>query len=272
MDWIQRKLEARKERISELANFIALNFTDEYAVDLEKIAREESTPVKYDSYENYFDGLLVYDSIRFCIHLNKDRGNFEGSKRSRFSIAHELGHYFIPEHHRAILNGAFQAHQSSFTLKQKDYREDEADHFASRLLMPSVLFKKACSKKHFSLELADELSDLFNVSKTSVLLRFADTDAGTYPVMISFFRNGLLYGYKQSTDFEFKDKPFKTKIGQPPPPTSVIGEYYRLKENKFKDVQEVFADDWFWINSSKKLYEQCFYSDYGYDVSVVWGE
>lgn len=271
MDLIQRKLETRKERISELANFISLRFFEKGAVQLEKIALDESLPVGYFNYKNYFDGLLVYDS-HFSIHLNIDTGNYKGSKRSRFSMAHELGHYFIPDHHRAIKKGTFQAHKSSFMVKQKDYREEEADYFASRLLMPSVPFKQACGREKFSLRLVDRISDTFNVSKISALLRFADEDAGTVPISVFFFRNRLLSGYKQSGDFPYRNVPFKSKIGQPPPPISAIGEYYRLKQDKFKDVQELYADDWFCTSSTQRLYEQCFYSEYGYDVSVVWGE
>ena len=272
MDLTQRKLELRKEKISELANFISLRFFENGAVQLEKIAREESIPVIYSNYENSFDGALVYDPICFYIHLNRDTGNTEGSKRSRFSLAHEFGHYFNPEHHLAIKNRTFQAHKSSFMIRQKDYREEEADYFAARLLMPSAPYKQACYRKKFSLKLIDELSETFNVSKVSALLRFADTDAGTFPIAVFFFRNGLLSGYKQSSDFPFRNVPFKSKIGQPPPQLSAIGEYYRIKDNKFKDVQEVYADDWFCTSSIQRLNEQCFYSDYGYDVSVVWGE
>ncbi len=38
----------------------------------------------------------------------------------------------------------------------------------------------------------------------------------------------------------------------------------------FTDVQEVYVDDWFWRDSSQKLNEQCFYSNY--DISVLWAD
>jgi Zn-dependent peptidase ImmA (M78 family) len=261
----------KKETISELAEYVSTNFIENNVVDLEKIASYESIIIIHDHFEDCFDSLLVYDSNEFSIHLNIDSGNYKDSRRIRFSIAHELGHYLIPEHHQAIINGSFPVHPSSFKPRQKVLTEEEADHFASHLLMPSTYFRKACQEKKFSLELIDELSDSFNVSKLSALLRFADTDAGTYPIMISFFRKGLLCGYKQSKDFSFKDVPLKTKIGEPPPPTSIIGEYYSKKDSEFEDVQEVFVDDWFWKESTQRINEQCF-SDYDYDISVLWEE
>jgi Zn-dependent peptidase ImmA (M78 family) len=270
MDLIQRKKEAREKKINKLANYISSDFIEANKLDIEKILSCESIHVYYDQYEDCFDGLLTFDLTDFHIHLNVDKGNFKGSKRSRFSIAHELGHYFIPEHNQSIINGTFPCHPSSFKPNQNNIIEREADYFAACLLMPSKLFKTSCYRKKFSLNLVDELSDVFNVSKTSALLRFADIDAGTYPLMIFFFRNGVLSGYKKSSDFPLKDVPFKTKIGKPPPKTSVIGEYYLNNETKFKEVIEVSVDDWFWIDSNQKLNEQCFYSDYDYDISILW--
>jgi len=269
MDLAQRKREVREMTIRDLANFISIDYMENYSLNLEKLVKNESILLHYDHYKDSFDGLLIYEDKDFYIHLNIDSGNFRDSRRSRFSIAHELGHYSIPEHHEAIVNGTFPCHPSKFRPKQRNEIEVEADIFASCLLMPSSLFKKACYNRNFSFALIDELANKFNVSRTSALLRFADFDAGTYPLMITFYRNGLLTGYKQSNDFPFKDVPFRSKIGNPPPPTSVIGEYYLKNESKFKDVQEVYVEDWFWRDSLKKLNEQCFYSNYDYDISVV---
>lgn len=270
MDFTQRKKEARNNEIKKLANFIAGDFIEDSSLNLDKIVETESVLLHYDHYEKSFDGLLIYDKKDFFIHLDIDSGNFKDSTRSRFSIAHELGHYFIPEHHQAIINGTFPLHPSRFNPNQKNYIEEEADIFASTLLMPAWDFKNACYKSKFSLQLIDELSAKFNVSKISTLLRFSDIEAGTYPVMIFFFRKGVLNWYKQSDDFPFKNVPFKSKIGNPPPLTSAIGEFYLKNESKFKDVQQVYADDWFWVNSTMKLNEQCFYSEYDYDISVIW--
>lgn len=270
MDWVQRKKEVRIKQIRLLAEYIASGYFSNGQLDLGAVLKDEGIKLLFDHYEQSFDGLLVYDVNKFYIHLDLDKGNTRSSKRSRFSVAHELGHYFISEHHQSIVNGTFQVHPSKFKPQQTNIIEIEADSFAATLLMPSEPFKICCFRKKFSLDLIEAISNQFNISFTSALLRFADEDAGTYPLMISFFRNGVLSGYKKSNDFTFKNVPFKSKIGQPPPPSSVLGEHYRLKDSKFKDVQEIAADDWFWVNSSKKMKEQCFYSDYGYDISVLW--
>ncbi len=266
----QRIQEFRNKKISGLANFIAIDYFENNQINLNSILTEENISVFYDHYENYFDGLLVSEPRSFYIHLNKDKGNQKNSKRSRFSIAHELGHYFIPTHHESILDGTFECHPSNFKTHQSNIIEQEADYFAACLLMPSARFKEACYRKPFSLHLINEISIQFNVSSLSALLRFIDADAGTYPLMISFYRNGLLFGFKQSKDFPYRNIPFKSKMNHPPPSTSVIGEHYLQSDAKYTDVQTVYTDDWFWVEYSKKLNEQCFYSDYGYDISILW--
>ncbi|MDZ7777159.1 MAG: ImmA/IrrE family metallo-endopeptidase [Bacteroidales bacterium] len=167
------------------------------------------------------------------------------------------------------MDGSFKIHGSSFKATQNNIIEIEADSFAATLLMPSEEFKSFCFKKSFSFKLIESLSKHFKVSFTSALIRFVDDDAGTYPLMISFFRDGLLSGYTQSKDFRYKNIPFKSKIGHPPPPTSVIGNYYKEKLSKPIGVMEISTDDWFYVQP-EEMYEQCFYSDYGYDVSVIW--
>lgn len=51
-----------------------------------------------------------------------------------FTVAHELGHYFIDDHPLAILNTGKHFSRSGFI--SKDRFEEEADLFASELLMP----------------------------------------------------------------------------------------------------------------------------------------
>jgi Zn-dependent peptidase ImmA (M78 family) len=60
----------------------------------------------------------------------------------RFSIAHELGHYFLPGHVDAVL-GDRDSHESHAGFGSGDCYELEADHFAAALLMPRQMFSTA---------------------------------------------------------------------------------------------------------------------------------
>jgi hypothetical protein len=144
--------------------------------------------------------------------------------------------------------------------------EMEANYFAASLLMPYNQFKKACYRKKLSFELINELAETFQTSSLATILRFVV--AGTYPIMVSFFENKKLKWFDRSEDFPYKV--FKSKVGHPPPQTSVLGEFYLDSGKKFTTVERISADDWFATNSRQSLNEQCFYSDYGYEISIVW--
>ena len=85
-------------KIKKLADDISSYYSDKIT-SLELIAEYEGLEIFYDSYEiGTFDGMTIYDDGVFYIHINNDNGNKKGSGRSRFTLAHELGHYFIDSH------------------------------------------------------------------------------------------------------------------------------------------------------------------------------
>src|SRR5271157_1307304 len=54
----------------------------------------------------------------------------------RFTVAHELGHYFLEGHVQALFGAGQQFHQSESGFTSNDKYEREADSFAASLLMP----------------------------------------------------------------------------------------------------------------------------------------
>jgi hypothetical protein len=111
--------DQRKKQLSELAYFIAQEFTTNKVVQLEDIANSEEIAFHFDHYEDYFDGMLLYDDSLFHIHLNIDRGNFQKSKRGQFTFAHELSHYFINEHRIGLKSGQLEPHPSNMKSIKK---------------------------------------------------------------------------------------------------------------------------------------------------------
>jgi predicted transcriptional regulator len=61
--------------------------------------------------------------------------------RDRFTIAHELGHYFL--HYRAPDSHRIGERISTFTRLGRNVAETQANVFASNLLMPAQPFKEA---------------------------------------------------------------------------------------------------------------------------------
>lgn len=259
----------RKKRLNELAQDIISQFKFTGEILPEVIARENDLRFYYDHYGiekngKGFEGLQIYDGKKFHTHINLDLVGSPDSSRARFAFGHELAHYFIDEHHGLLKK---KYHPSKFDPKETNLIELEANYFAGALLMPELSFRKFLFKKKFSLNLISELSEQFKVSDLAAILRFVEV--GTYPLMVAYCRNGLLEWFVRSDDFPYKV--FKTKVGKEVPPTSVVGEYFRLgKTAKHTDVQTIAVDDWFYGPADITLNEQCFFSDYGYVVSLIW--
>lgn len=64
--------------------------------------------------------------------------------RDRFTIAHELGHYFL--HYRAPEKYRVGEPVSTFTRLGRNVAETQANVFASNLLMPEGYFTTACEQ------------------------------------------------------------------------------------------------------------------------------
>jgi Zn-dependent peptidase ImmA (M78 family) len=101
----------------------------------------------------------------------------------RFSIAHELGHYFLPGHPEHLLSGG--VHESRSEFRSADAYEREADYFASGLLMPSKPFKQALSGMDEGLEAIIALAERCKTSLTATAIRYADLTTAAVAVVAS---------------------------------------------------------------------------------------
>lgn len=112
--------------------------------------------------------------------------------RSNFTIAHEFGHYVL---HRK-LQQEFSCSQNStlgFTNKKI---EQEADIFASYLLMPIDDFSQQVQGQRITLQLLSECASRYGVSLTAAILKWLEfTDQAAIAVM---GREGMLHWWKAS--------------------------------------------------------------------------
>lgn len=113
-------------------------------------------------------GRVAVGDSRESLHVN-EVGNFTiylphmtSSRRDRFTIAHELGHYFLHYLHPKREAAA------SFGRGERNTVETQANVFASSLLMPAEQFKKEW-KRHSGN--ARALATIFDVSPNAVLVR-----------------------------------------------------------------------------------------------------
>lgn len=144
-------------------------------VDPLKIVESESPLLiaQGDDFRQRFDGQLEYhpSQRRFLLLYNTkyDCGK-NRHPRTRFSIAHELGHYFIEAHHAYLRSGG-KPHPSQAEFASAVEMEREADAFAAGLLMPSFLINHRVNDADLSLDGIREIANDFETSLVSTAIR-----------------------------------------------------------------------------------------------------
>jgi Zn-dependent peptidase ImmA (M78 family) len=197
---------SRATELAELAEFVAEEFPVDGAVPLESILVAKDILPIHGHYEDAFDGLLEQRLGRFAVYLNIDRLESVESARARFTIAHELGHYFIDEHRNALLAGV-ETHPSQVDFLSGNPIEVEADHFASNLLMPRSRFLKAAKSLPVGLGSLRKLASHFRASLTSTTIRFVSL--GIKPAaVVHWTPEG--YSWKWLSPQLFEDRYWKT--------------------------------------------------------------
>lgn len=145
-------------------------------IDLLAIAQSEGIRVIPGEYDNNFEGRIEFRDReaggRFYL-FHAEEGAARSRGRVRFSIAHELGHYSLPEHREYLLSGIWHGSQMGFVSDKP--MEREADKFAAALLMPRHAFvEQATRPGGASMKDLKRLADqIFDTSLTSTAIRYA---------------------------------------------------------------------------------------------------
>ncbi len=149
-----------------------------YSVDPLRIAKEEYPRLRVGGrdFGDRFDGKLQYNSEKRCFGLlyntKYDAGYRPGTHhpRTRFSIAHELGHYHL-EHHHAYLTHGGKSHASINEFRSKNLIEKEADAFAASLLLPTDFVKPIVNSGELSVARLEDIAKDFETSLVSTAIR-----------------------------------------------------------------------------------------------------
>jgi IrrE N-terminal-like domain len=102
----------------------------------------------------------------------------------RFSVSHELGHFFLDGHIDHVLpkNGTHVSHAGFVTA---DPFELEADHFAAGLLMPGGPFKREIGRCEPGLSAVLAAAEICRTSRTATAIRYAETTEDAVAVVLS---------------------------------------------------------------------------------------
>lgn len=101
----------------------------------------------------------------------------------RFSVSHELGHYFLEGHVDQLLKDGVHASHAGFVTA--DPYELEADHFAAGLLMPERPFKAAMNELDGGLDAIEELAEQCITSRTATAIRYSELSRQATAVIVS---------------------------------------------------------------------------------------
>lgn len=177
----------RVEFLDDLACDVWGEFSGDTPTSVHSIASDLKLGPSYDDFGTDFDGILEHRSGQFHIYCNTGDNKYPIHPRVRFTLAHELGHYFIDEHRNALRAG--QPPKPSFPDRPgNDPVEHEANAFAAALLMPRREFREALKSVPSGLKGILELGSTFGVSKQSAALRYANASGRECAIVM--FRNG----------------------------------------------------------------------------------
>lgn len=188
----------------------------------------------------------------------------------RFSVAHELGHYFIDGHPEHILpeDGL---HESRAGFVSSDIYELEADNFAAGLLMPAHLFKREMNKHNAGLDAIISLADKCVTSLTATAIRFAELSDDAIAVIVSTGPN-VDYCMLSETMKLLPGLSFIRK-GSPVPSSTLTAGFNRDPDAVLaarRDEQSIDIQDWLGGSKSKQANEEVIgLGGYGKTLTIV---
>lgn len=129
-------------------------------IDLERIAQHYNVRITYQEFEDDASGFLYLRNGKAIIAINSDHP----INRQRFTIAHELGHYFLHAQDKKddLFVDQSLYHRNDQSSQGVIKQEIEANRFAAALLMPKNLIEKIIAQEN--LDLSDDL-DLYLLAK-----------------------------------------------------------------------------------------------------------
>lgn len=126
-------------------------------------------------------GMLIRVGNEFAIAYAT---HIDNEPFQRFSVSHELGHYFLPGHVDAVI-GEEGIHESRAGFASRDRYEIEADRFAAGLLMPRHLFFPALQNAGDGLVAIESLAGLCKTSLHATAIRYTQCTRDPVAIVLS---------------------------------------------------------------------------------------
>lgn len=175
MNYSYSYIEQKAEEVLMENDFFHIGF------DVEKFAKWLKIELLPKELDDDVAGLFVRIDGKPIISFNKNHKNKE---RKRFTIAHELGHFFLHSNKNIFVDKNPKVmFRNTASSSGEQLQEREANHFAAALLMPKKLIKDEIDKIPYDImNPVKYLSEQFKVSEQAMTFRLANLgyDIGLY--------------------------------------------------------------------------------------------
>ncbi len=236
--------------MSARAKARARELLDEYCIkepsdlNVREIANAENLIIAEEETKGHA-GRIFLDNKGGLITIDK---NIKEEGRKNFTIAHEVGHYYLQKAREFICKKS----DFYYFLSTQD-PEKEANIFAAELLMPEEWVKEHAKWKNEAGETIETASKIFNTTISSMAIRYAEH--GRFPIAVIFSQDMRVKWTCINEFFPFRWIENGQKVNQ----YSKAYEFYSGKEIN-SDVNDILADAWFSRDKNyrkeKYLYEQ----------------
>lgn len=145
------------------------------------VAEGISVEAKPDTQQGVSGMLLRHGDtfgILYATHLHNE--GFE-----RFSVGHELGHYFLDGHVEHVLPEGTPVHLSHAGFESSERYEREADHFSAGLLMPRTPCYRTLHRFDPGLSAIEALAGTCCTSLTATAIRYAELTDDAVAVIVT---------------------------------------------------------------------------------------
>jgi Zn-dependent peptidase ImmA (M78 family) len=166
-----KPLRVRYSRIQrEVDALLSKHHADRPPIDVKGIAESNGAEISYERLEEDLSGFFVRGKSNFVIGVNR----WHSDTRLRFTIAHELGHFFLHDFDDVHVDRSFRF-RSPISAKAVDIEEIEANTFAAWVLIPERMLLSDI-RSYGGLDLQDddriqELAAKYEVSQQSMSFR-----------------------------------------------------------------------------------------------------
>lgn len=263
------ELDGKATPVAIVGEIMRQNPDMPFPVPLEEMARVVGIQKIDELVTEGFEGMLMTDREKSQgVILVKANAN---PQRRRFTVSHELGHFLLPWHR--------QERFSCTTENIKDVTgdpraargqemEQEANAFASELLMPTVVFKKR--QRGFgepNIEQVQSLAAIFDTSIEATARRFMNLS--DYPVAFVFSHNNTIRYWTRGPEFPYV---LRVRNGSPLPKDAPA----RDTGVGVGDMEEIDSLTWLAADRGQSLpdsiLEQTLYQQDGYKVTLLYVE